>query len=64
MSRTYRTVLALAAGTVLSVLGVVAPAASAQAAPAAPASLGGDFCRLVQNGSEALGTPIGGTCPD
>ncbi|WP_144440821.1 hypothetical protein [Streptomyces roseifaciens] len=61
MSRTCRTVLALAAGTVLTVLGVVAPAASAQAAPA---SLGGDFCRLVQNGSVAFGTPIGGTCPD
>ncbi|MDT0447864.1 hypothetical protein [Streptomyces hesseae] len=61
MSRTRRTIFALAAATVLTVLGVIAPAASAQAAPA---SLGGDFCRLAQNTTVAVGTPVGGTCPD
>lgn len=61
MSRTRRTVLALAASTVLAVLGAVVTAPAAQAAPM---STGGDICRLVQNGADALGTTIGGTCPD
>ncbi|MCC3776713.1 hypothetical protein [Streptomyces sp. UNOB3_S3] len=64
MSRTRRTVLALAASTVLAVLGAVATAPAAQAAPAASMSTGGDLCRTIQNGLAGEGVNINGTCPD
>ncbi len=64
MSRTHRTILALAASTVLTVLGAVVTAAPAQAAPAAPASTGGDVCKGLQNFLAAQGLIINGTCPD
>ncbi|GHF39929.1 MULTISPECIES: hypothetical protein [Streptomyces] len=61
MSRARRTVLALAAGTVLTVLAVVVPAASAQAAPAG--SIGGFVCGAGQGTLDFVGLHPGGTCP-
>lgn len=63
LSRTRRTVLALAASTVLTVLGAVVTAPAAQAAPTAPVSTGGDLCRGAQNFLTGLGININGTCP-
>ncbi|GGP61234.1 hypothetical protein [Streptomyces abikoensis] len=63
MSRTRRTVLALAASTVLTVLGAVVTAPAAQAAPAAPMTIPGEVCRAVQADLASLALNIDGTCP-